>query len=91
MASIGEGSETFPSVSRSLSTKPFTYTRLQTLRVTRIRPHLGFQQLPITAEEPVGDGGAHGIRHMSVQGISTLGDNTTLEEFLTWTTLFQAT
>ena len=38
MASIGEGSETFPSVSRSLSTKPFTYTGLQTLRVTVLEP-----------------------------------------------------
>ena len=39
-----------------------------------IRPNLHLQQLPITAEEPVGHRGAHGIRHMPVERIAAISD-----------------
>ena len=34
-----------------------------------------FQQLPITAEEPIGDGGTNGVGHMSVQCVAAVGDD----------------
>ena len=41
----------------------------------RVRADLCLQQLPITAEEPICHRGAHGIRHMAMQGIPAIGDN----------------
>ena len=61
-------------------------TGLQTLRVTVLEPtlvsnkpwsptNLGLQQLPITTEETVGDGGTDCVGHMAVQGILAIGDD----------------
>ena len=36
---------------------------------------LGLQQLPVSAEEAVGDGGTDGVRHMAVQCIAAVGDD----------------
>ena len=40
-----------------------------------IRPDLGFQQLPIAAEEPIRHRGADGVGHMTVQCIGAVGDD----------------
>ncbi len=40
-----------------------------------IRPDLGVQQLPITAEEPIRNRRADGVGYMAVEGVAAVGDD----------------
>ena len=48
----------------------------------RVGTDLGLQQLPITAEEAVGDGGADGVGHMAVEGVAAVSHNCHIRRIL---------